>query len=358
MEFSEKFEGLQFEESSKFPTESDIELDESIILSTEDVPQEEQNQENDILEQEEEVQEEQVELEENEEPELPEEQKEEVEIPEPEEALQEESDEAFDVFVTAVSDKMGLQFSDDIKKDINDLDSLVEAINQINQVNIGQYFEGYKQHLVQNLINDGLINPQQIQDNPLTYKPEDLKDDEEKAKNVLRMFYQEKGLKSKRVEAIVNSIVDVEKEALEALEDLNTIVAQRESDKEKQAKENLEKQEQAIRESISKNTEFVPGFKLDKKGEAEILEAIPNVLQKINSNLNEYAPILAILDKVGILDGDFEKIETKVKNKANKNFKELLAKNKGQGTVRTTGKGEQQQSEFNIDHSDVKRWYQ
>ena len=229
-------------------------------------------------------------------------------------------------------------------KDINNVEGIIDLLNkQLGEVN--KTWQGnYTQHLVQNLLRDGIIKESQLT-SQITQRPskEDISSNEQIAKNTIQDFYRSKDIPETQITAILDSVVDVEEEALKLLPLL------KESDvrKEKALAERIKTQEEeqlnqqtSFNDQLSKSVyeykEFIPGRVLSDEDKQNVATSIPSVLSKINSNLLKYAPILAFLDKYDFLEGDMSKLLNEANTKGVSAFEKALESKQRGSSSNTT----------------------
>jgi hypothetical protein len=245
--------------------------------------------------------------------------------------------------------------------------SKIESIEDVSDLLAGslnatfnEWKDGYKRNLIPNLVAEGYISNDQI--NPgvnisNAYSEEQIRGDINTAKDVIRKYYKDKNVTENVVNSIIENTEDLETTALE-LNQLNIQADEAEkvklAEKLKRQEEEQIRQRQEFNERIKKNTfeydEFIPGKKLRKADKEEVFLNIQPVLNKVNGDLSKYAPMLAYLDKYGILDGDFSKLIKTGKSQGISKMEQIL-KEKRKNTGRSTGT--RKSSNIFIDDSNV-----
>ena len=216
-------------------------------------------------------------------------------------------------------------------KGIGSFEELLETLNeQLVDVQM-KWQEEYKSNILKNLVAEGIIKEDQInfKDNK-TFTKDDISD-EDNAKALLEEYYKMKGLPEKRIKRLIDNSIDPEEDALDIFDDYKSLKKEEEN-KVAKVLEEREKREVALKQELDKKikeetfkySEFIPGQKVNDKVKQEVHESIPVVLNKINSDLAKYAPIIAYLDKYGLLDGDFSKIMKVKQTEAVNKFTEAL----------------------------------
>lgn len=299
-----------------------------------------------------------------------EEQEEEEGEQEKEESKEDESNDSENnegaVFATFTEELREAEFFPDlIDEDFKDIGSMEDMgklfSKQWNQT-FNNWKEQYNQNLVQNLIDNKYITKEQAKNFTTdSHTVEDLENNEDVQKDAIREYYEIKGHPKSMIDRIIDNTVDLKETALEARGLTDAIKVERKTQLEANVKRDEEvaaKQRddfnKVLRENIYKYEEFIPGRKLKEKDKLEVVNSIPKVLAKINSNLAVYAPILAYLDKYKMLDGEFDKLiaegETKSTSKIGKLLTQRKRKTSDDNTKHKNSIGE-------IDDSDLTNLY-
>jgi DNA-binding transcriptional MerR regulator len=227
---------------------------------------------------------------------------------------QETPEDVYNIFASELKEANILSdLSDEDIKKIKNTDDLMQAIS--SQFNI--WADGYKSNLVNNLIQDGIIKPDQLSSNTSkVYSDEDIKSNVEIQKQIAKNYYKSKGIPEKKIDTLIEDTMDLEEDALEFNKELKSHF----EEEQKQLAVSLKKKEEdniKARETFNKTLkdnvfaiEEFAGRKVKNADKEIVLKNIPSTLTKINQNLAKYAPILAFLDHYKILEGNFEKVVT------------------------------------------------
>jgi len=349
MAYNEKLKELSFgEESSKFPNEADVTLDPDINGVVVEDPKEPKDPVDPDLKP----------------PEDPVEPTDPVDPVDPPPAdpvdpidpgNDDDNEDVFKVFASELKGDLFPEISDEVLNSISSVDDIKKVIQQGVTSTIESFKTSYKQDIITNLKNEGLLNNQASTGaNPLVYEENDIKDDMDKQKQVIRAYYTEKGIDNAMIDSIITSSIDLEKDSITALGSLKVMASERVAKIEEDNKKNVEAFEKNLIVNIAKEKEFVPGFDLSESKQTEVLNDITNVLSIINADLLTYAPRLSILKAAGILDGDFSQVIAKGETASNTALKELLIKGKNsKPSSQKSGSIEA----LDLDNSDVKGWY-
>lgn len=251
----------------------------------------------------------------------------------------------FQAFTSLLQDKGVFPNIDQAELDgVTDADGIITLLNkQIGQVN-NSWKDNYTQHLLQNLINDGVIKQDQLTKAPdQRYTAQEISGDEEKAKQTLQQFYASKNIPTSQIETIIDGLLDYEEEALKVLplmeeEDRgrDAALAQRLKDRENEQMDQQNSFNDQLKNNVNGYEEFIPGRALTQQDKDDVVQRIPTVLDKINKDLGKYAPILAFLDKYEFLDGKMDKLINEAKTKNVDNFSKVLT-NKKRGSTSNRG---------------------
>lgn len=250
---------------------------------------------------------------------------------------EEEEENTFRAFTNLLKEKGIFPNIEEAEFDkVEDADAIVALLNkQLGVVN-NNWKDNYTQHLVQNLVRDGVINSDQIA-NPTSqrFTADEVTGNADNAKATLELFYRSKNIPEAQIQTIVDTVLDVEEEALKVLPLLE------EADRAKDAAiaQRLKAQEEAqlnqqtsfndkLVTTVNAYEEFIPGRKLTDDDKKDVVGRIPVVLDKINKDLGKYAPILAFLDKYDFLDGKMDKLLNEVETKKTDAFSKLMQSKK------------------------------
>ncbi len=256
---------------------------------------------------------------------------------------------AFQAFATLYKKQGGLpDVTDEELGKVESAKGLIELMNkQLNQVNKG-WQEEYRKNLFNNLVKDGYI-PQDKADAvlPKSFTEEQIKGNEQVALNVIKTFYQMKGVPEAQINSITQGIVDVEEEALKLnpyITDMRTTKEQEIANKIKTQEDTQATQQQNLDSSLKKTVydykEFMPGRELSDADKEAVYQNIIPALNKVNSNLEKYAPIISFLDTYNLLDGDMTKLKNESSTKQVSEFEKILqSKKRGQSAGGGTGGG-------------------
>lgn len=240
-------------------------------------------------------------------------------------------------------------------------DDLADLLGKQLNTTFSSWKDKYKENLVNNLIRDGLVSPEQVKTN-VSYSEDQIKGNLDVAKDVIRKYYKRAGIPEKEIEVIIESREDLEGSALE-LNQLNIQAEQNEqtalAEKMKRMEEEQIQRKQNFTEALRQTTfdydEFIPGKKLRKADKEEVFMNIEPVLQKINGDLAKYAPMLAYLDKYGILEGKFDKLIKTGKSQSVSDLERILKEKKRNSGNKTTVS--RKSSSISLDNSDVPSIY-
>jgi len=268
------------------------------------------------------------------------------------EAVEEEEEDLnpFLAFASLMKDKgllAGMSEEDFAK--INNADDIISAVN--NQLNdtTSVWKNNYKQHLIQNLVKEGLIKQEQV-NLPQTniYSDEEIMADDDKAKQVLESYYKSKGIPDSQIETIVDTLLDVKEEAIK----IKPLLEEEKNRRDEAIAQKFKAQEEAqlqqqmsfnerLQSTVNKYEEFIPGRKLSQEDKDDVIHRIPTVLDKINKDLSKYAPILAFLDKYEFLDGKMDSLLQEAETKQVDKFSKIISsKKRGTSSVsKNTGGG-------------------
>jgi hypothetical protein len=280
------------------------------------------------------------------------------------EGEQEEETNSFAAFGSLLKEKAFFpNVSDEDISNIKDEDDLADLLATQLNTTFKEQMDRYKQNLVQNLVKEGYVNKEDVSDKlPQTYTEEDIKGDIKVAKAVIEKYYRRIGTPAKEIQRIIDTREDLEESALE----LNALNADMDAKADKALADKLKAQEeqalvqrQQFEETLRNNTfaysEFIPGRKLRPKDKEKVFTNIEPTLNKINSDLGKYGPLLSYLNEFGILDGNFDKLIKEGASKQVSKFSKILAekpKKKGGSSHRKRAEGI-----VNIDDSDVPLMY-
>ena len=254
-----------------------------------------------------------------------------------EEEEEEEEENTFKAFTNLLKEKGVFPNIEEAEfEKVEDADAIVALLNkQLGVVN-NTWKDNYTQHLVNNLIRDGVIKPNQVS-NPASQKftAEEITGNADNAKTTLESFYRSKGIPEAQIQTIVDTVLDVEEEALKVL----PLIEEEERAKNAAITQRLKAQEEAqlnqqttfnekLVTTVNAYEEFIPGRKLTDDDKKDVVGRIPIVLDKINKDLGKYAPILAFLDKYEFLDGKMDKLINEVETKKTDAFSKIMQSKK------------------------------
>jgi len=244
---------------------------------------------------------------------------------------------------------------------IKDEEDLQEKLAKQLNITFKTWQDSYKESLVDNLVREGIISKDNVKKDFVTeYSKSDITGNLELAKQVHIDYGRRKGLSDKQIQRLINSTEDLEESALELYDENEEFKKQNQRNiaaKLKEQEVQVSKQREVFTEQLKKNTfeydEFIPGRKLKKQDKEEVFLNIEPTLKKINSDLAKYAPMLAYLDRYGILEGKFDKLLKEGQTQAVSSLQQiLLEKKKGPGASEKSRSGV-----INIDDSGVKKIY-
>ena len=237
---------------------------------------------------------------------------------------------------------------------------LAEQLN----VTFSQWQDNYKQNLVNNLIKEGYISKDNVKPDLISsFSKDDIRGNADLAKQVHYEFYKEKGLPDKQINRIISGIEDLEESAMELYDENDSNKKAKQvaiAAKLKEQEVQSLKQRESFTEELRKNTyeydEFIPGRKLQKKDKEEVFMNIEPTLMMINKNLTKYAPILSLLNKYGVLEGNFDKIIKEGKTQSVSQLQQILM-DKKKSTNGSSGYSSNKSGVIKIDNSGVKQIY-
>jgi hypothetical protein len=246
----------------------------------------------------------------------------------------EETEESiFSVFAKELKDANILSDIDD--EHLTNIKSTEDLINIVSS-QFDTWKNEYKNNLINNLIQEGLIEAKQVKNNAvINYSEEDIKKNIELQKDIIREYYSKKNIPTKKIEALIDSSIDTEEDAIIFNEELkaekekeNLLIAQQLKQKEELANKQRQEFYEILKNNVYQVDEFIPGKKLKDKEKEEVLKNIQPTLLKINSNLPKYAPILALMEHYNLLDGKFDSITKVGESKAVDKLSQLLQNKK------------------------------
>jgi predicted transcriptional regulator len=262
---------------------------------------------------------------------------------EEEENLEEDTN-PFSAFALLMKDKGLLaEMSDEDFNNINSADDIIKAVNSQLNNTTSEWKNAYKQHLIQNLVNEGLIKQEQV-NLPQTniYSDEEILSDENKARQLLETYYTSKDIPPSQIETIMDALLDIKEEAVK----IKPLLEEEKSKRDEEIAQKLKAQEEAqlqqqmsfnekLQETVNKYEEFIPGRKLSQEDKKDVIQRIPTTLDKINKNLSKYAPILAFLDKYEFLEGKMDSLLQEAETKHVDKFSKIIS-NKKRGISNTS----------------------
>lgn len=247
----------------------------------------------------------------------------------------------FHAFAQLLKDKGVFPDLEDAKLNgIEDVDAIITALNeQLGVVNNRWKDEYVQQNLISNLIKDGYIKADQVIHSDKLPTAEEITGNDTLADQTLRNYYSKVGLPATQVNSILETIVDKEEEALKVLPLMEQAVVKRKQDmaasikaqEEKQQQQNLSFNQQ-LQQTVNGYKEFIPGRVLTEADKNAVAKSIPSVMDKINKDTARYMPILAFLDKYGMLDGKMDKIINEATTKKVSEFEKIMTSKKRGGS--------------------------
>lgn len=222
-------------------------------------------------------------------------------------------------------------FLDEIEElpNIEDSENLAELLNEQLNKKHQKWQDEYKQDMINNLVKEGLISKDSV-NTVKEYTKEDL-ENESKAKEFLTERFKEKGFNDKQIKKMLDKSLDITEDALDMYEDYEVSKDKRQKEtlaKIEKDKEVARKQAEEFNNNLQKSfydfNEFLPGKKINKKTQEKLLNKIPDTLNKVNSNLPKYMPILTYLDDIGVLDGKLDILLQAGETKATDRLSEVL----------------------------------
>ena len=173
------------------------------------------------------------------------------------------------------------------------------------------------------------------------YSVEDLEDDPELCKKVIREAGKLKGLKDKEIDRMLKGTSEEElvEEAKGYLDEVNSLKEKKRTEADNRAKSKVQARQEAEKkayEAINTSTDkfleelpkFAPFVKLQEKTKAAIKGSVIDVLNEVYNKQAEYGPKLAFLKHLGVLDGDFSKITKAGAASESKKLAEVLKSKK------------------------------
>lgn len=256
-----------------------------------------------------------------------------------EEYSEESSDDLLNTFATELfSQGIFPDLDDKAIGAIKDFDGLKLAVQTQLEASFETWKTDYKQDILNSLIAEGIIEKAdvKIDMNNNVYKEADL-DDEDTAKRMLKEYYELTGLSAKHISKLIDNSIDIVEDAKDVLPEYKEIKDKQKlnvtkvlEEREKTRLKEIDEAEKAIEKNVMNVENFIPGQKIDRKFKEKVLSGIPETLNKIQSDLQKYLPILGYLDAYGMLDGDFSKIVKVTDTKAVNAFMDKLNAKKGE----------------------------
>lgn len=258
---------------------------------------------------------------------------------------EETEDSAFKAFTSLLRDKgVFPNMEDSDFTNVNDADDIVKLLNkQLGAINTS-WKENYINQIIPNLIKDGHITKQQVVNKSISYTKEDIIGNEDNAKKVVQAYYTSKNIPEDQVNTIVDNVLDYEEEALKLLPQLEEAKANREkviADKFKANEEAILQNQNSFNDNLRKTVEgykeFIPGRVLTEEDKEDVVNRIPTILNKINTESAKYFPILAFLDKYGFMEGNMDKLIKEAGTKTVSDFEKILTNKKRKtGSAKST----------------------
>lgn len=244
-------------------------------------------------------------------------------------------------------------------KDIESEDDLSDKLAKQLNITFNQWKDARNKNIVELLLKEGYISPQQVSSEDVSFSDEQIKTDIDVAKNVIQAYYKSKDLSDKEIEKLIDNTDDLEETALDLNKKNESIKSRKKEElanRIKQQEEDALARRQEFQETLKKNTyevsEFIPGKKVRSNEKEEVFMNINPVFQKINNDLAKYGPILAYLDKYGMLEGKFDTVLKAGKSQGVSELSKVLKEKK-----RNTGGSTLNKSKSKIDNSGVPSIY-
>jgi len=252
-----------------------------------------------------------------------EEEKEEIEIEEEEEEGGEEEkskdnqdEDGFLEILTSMKEDFFPDASEEEVNQVNTFDDMKKLMSNQFKKELTSYQTNYKKNLINNLLKEGYIDKAQIKNqSDLNISKEDLKDNIEAQKNIIRQDYKNQGMSEKTITKVLDNIIDLEEEALEAYDNLESYKETQALERSKKITEREEAQKLEVqtfntnlKKEIASLNEMIPNRTLSSNKQEEILININPTLEKIGANPAKYYAVLSYLNGLGVLDGDLNNI--------------------------------------------------
>lgn len=226
---------------------------------------------------------------------------------------------------------------------VSNFEDLASIIQTQMEHTVTSWQSEYKEDLINNLVKEGIIKKEQVEDFlPVDYSKEDIIGNEEAARTVVTNYYKEKGFSDKRIKKLIENSLDLEEDALDVYDELQEIKEQKQKEVAKKIEEEKKAYQEMVqnrfnswRETLDKTKEFIPGRAIDKSFRDKTFKNIIPTFEKINNDLTKYGPILSLLDQYGILEGNFDNVIKTVKSKSTKNQFEKILKSSSKKKYRT-----------------------
>ena len=236
--------------------------------------------------------------------------------------------------------------SDEDLKDIKSPDDLAKILNKqlqtVNEEWQNEFIDSLNKETggaISHILNGGNIKDfVEVGNSDLKeYSIDDITESEDIQKKIVSDYYKRKGFNEKRITKLVNESLDLEEDAIDFYkeiqeEDKQKFEALKQNTANKKAQEQafIKQRTEKIKQNVLETKEFIPGRKLTPDVKTKIYDTIPTVLEKINTDLEKYAPMLAYLDYYKLLDGDFSKIIKEETTKGVSALSKVLSSPKGQ----------------------------
>lgn len=182
---------------------------------------------------------------------------------------------------------------------------------------------------------EDIVEPSKVKELSLT--EDDLEDSEDSQRSVIEQSLKIKGLSERDIKRYMKGIDEDEllDEAKTALKEVNNHAKKAKEEIKQKALKNAETQRQQREEAVAKinkatdeffadTTKFYSGVKMQQSTRDAIKAKTVDVVNEVYANLDVYAPRLAYLKHLGVLDGDFSKITAKAKTEAVTSFRDVL----------------------------------
>lgn len=210
---------------------------------------------------------------------------------------------------------------------------------------------GQKEQAVLNALFEGqtVDEAYDIAQSPKLIDANTLESDPDLQKEVIRLSRKSKGMSDKDIDRLLKSITEDEllDEANESMLEYNAHVQATETAKKEKVANRTKAEKDRQKAIVDKSKEklltmkdFVPNVSLKPKEIEALSESMFDTYNKITKEPEKYIPLLGILDRLGVLDGKFDKLTEKAKSNAKKDLASLLNKTtqeRQKGSSKTKG---------------------